>query len=200
MNALKKRAVDISYRHRLTHLSSVLNTIDTLDHIYTERNPLDPVVLGNSHASLALFVVLEKNGLCDAEEMVRLHGTHACRDVEHGIWVSGGSLGQAETVAVGYALSNPHRTVWLVTSDGACMEGSVAEAFRIAHIRCPNLEIRVIYNGFGAYGPIELADVCRVVREFDLVRCDGSDLPSWLRGLPGHYLTLNAEQYQELMR
>ena len=71
MNTLEKRCIELSYKHRLTHISSVLNTVNLLDSIYLLRVPSDPVVLGNSHAALALYVVLESRGLCDAEAMIK---------------------------------------------------------------------------------------------------------------------------------
>jgi transketolase N-terminal domain/subunit len=200
MNALEKRIIDISYRHKLTHLSSCLNTVNHVADIYDLKQPEEPFVLGNSHASLALFVVLEKHHLCDAEEMVDRHGTHANRDMLHGVWVSGGSLGQAETVAVGLALADLKQRVWLVTSDGACMEGAVWEAFRIADSKCTNLAATIIFNGFGAYGRIPKRHMFPEYPWVSVSEVDQNKYPHWLQGLPGHYLTLNEEQYQELMR
>jgi len=204
MTSLQKRCADISFRHKLTHVSSVLNTVHVLDDIYANRKDGDPVVLGNSHAALALWVVLEKYGLCDAEDMLGRYGTHACRDMEHGVWVSGGSLGQAETVAVGLALGDPHHETWLVTSDGACMEGAVAEAFRLASKWCSNLSVRVVFNGCGGYSAIPLEDINMIVYPLGskcwIHSVHQDNYPEWLRGLEGHYLTLTQSQYEELMR
>jgi len=205
MNTLEKRCIELSYKHRLTHISSVLNTVNLLDSIYLLRVPSDPVVLGNSHAALALYVVLESRGLCDAEAMIKKHGTHAGRDMENGIWVSGGSLGQAETIAVGMALADRDRTVWLITSDGACAEGAIWEAFHmVSDQNLANLSIYVIANGFGGYRSIDIPVLEK--RLLDAL------FPCWatlvkptlkypfLQGLAGHYLTLNEQQYQEMMQ
>lgn len=197
LTKLQKRCADLCFRFKLTHVSSALNTVDLLGEIYQERKDNEPVVLGNSHAALALYVVLEKMFLCNAEEMIVKHGTHASRDVEHGIWVSGGSLGQAETVAVGLALANRNRRVWLVTSDGSCMEGSVYEAMRISGQHCDNLIWNVVANGYGAYGEIPEDVIEHEGINFYRV---GQTYPKWLQGLPGHYLTLTKEQHQELMK
>jgi len=203
LTPLQKRCVDLSFKRKLSHLSSVLNTVGVLDNIYEERANDEPVVLGNSHAALALYVVLESRGLCDAEGMIREHGTHARRDMAHGIWVSGGSLGQAETIAVGMAIARPTQFVWLVTSDGACMEGAVWEAFRsAAELVLLNLKVTVIYNGLGAYGPISLQQINQVTNGLpglNIHRADKTDWPAWLACQAGHYLTLNNEQYDELM-
>jgi transketolase N-terminal domain/subunit len=200
MNTLQKRCVDISYRHKLTHVSSVLNTVNVIAEIYANRAKDDPFVLGNSHASLALFVVLERYGYCDAEEMVKRHGTHACRDMEHGVWVSGGSLGQAETVAVGMALAEREHHVNLVTSDGACMEGSVWEAMRIADKESlSNLKVDVVFNGLSAYDEVRELDVLSAMHFRATLHAEYWKLPIWMQGLKGHYLTLTEEQYASLM-
>lgn len=198
LSELEKRVIELSYKNELTHISSCLNCVLLLDYIYKVRKPEDPVIMGNCHASVAHYVVLEKHGMCDAQEMIEKHGVHASRDLEHGIWCSGGSLGQPETVSVGYALADPKRTVWLVTSDGSCMEGATYEALRIAEKRCPNLNIYIVFNGYGAYGEIKESDLPQP-RRTSIYYVDQSRYPDWLRGLPGHYLKLTKEQYEELM-
>lgn len=195
---LAKRCVELSYRHKLTHVSSVLNVVDLISEIYAKMQPPDVFVLGAGHASLAHFVVLESLGKCDAEEMLHRHGVHSSRDVEHGIMCSNGSLGQAETVALGMALADRRRMVWLVTSDGSCAEGSVWEAARVGFHRAPNLSAWIVYNGLGAYGPIRTQDL-PTQYGWRLKHVDQTKYPHWLRGLNGHYLTLSLAQYDELM-
>lgn len=197
LTVLEKRCVELSYKHKLTHVSSVLNSVELIARIYGLRNERDPFVLGNSHAALALYVVLESRGKCDAEDMIKKHGTHASRDMEHGIWVSGGSLGQPETIAVGLALADPMRDVWVVTSDGACAEGSVWETMRFANRYLTNLKVYVVFNGYGAYGIIYEIDLPTGVRIHPV---NTENWPVWLRGLSGHYITLNTVQYDELMK
>jgi transketolase N-terminal domain/subunit len=198
MNDLERRVIELSYKFKLTHISSCLNCINLIDWIYRERKPYDPFCLGNGHAGLALYICLEKYGFCNAEEMIKKHGVHPNRDMPNGIYVSSGSLGQAETVAVGLALADKNRKVWLVTSDGACAEGSVHEALRVGAKYCPNLETFVVFNGYGAYGKIYEHEL----PQFPNVRIHNVDTrhyPDWLCGLNGHYLVLNSEQYGELM-
>jgi len=201
-NALEKRIVELSYRYQLTHVSSCLNCVNLLDWIYANRKDNEPVIMGNGHASLAHYVVLESKGLCDAEEMVNKHGTHASRDKINGIWVSCGSLGQPETIAVGMALADKKRKVWLVTSDGAAMEGSVYESLRVAAVHCPNLVICIVFNGYGAYGEISRDDLPKYWPRspYSTHTVDQLRYPHWLRGLAGHYLKLTEEQYKELMQ
>lgn len=189
----------MSYRHQLTHISSCLNCVNLIDTIYELKRITEPFILGN-HASLAHYVVLEKYGYCDAEEMLKRHGVHSTRDLEHGIWCSGGSLGQPETIAVGMAIADPTRKVWLVTTDGACMEGATMEAFRVANFRCPNLKIFIVDNGLGAYGKIDFDGLPRPSENIQYRFVDQSNYPKFLRGLQGHYIKLNESQYQELLK
>ena len=198
MNTLEKRIIELSYRHGLTHISSCLNCVNLISDIYDKRQPEDPFVLDNGHASLAHYVVLEKNGLCDAEEMIERHGVHSSRDMEHGIWCSNGSLGQAATVAAGMALADKNRMVWLVTSDGATMEGAYYEASRFANEKCPNLNVNIVFNGLGAYGEIDERNIAHY-QNVTVYHVNQDYYPKFLRGLQGHYLKLNQEQYEELM-
>ena len=198
MNTLK-RVIDISYNKKLTHLSSVLTSLPVIEKIYEIKKDKDIFVLGNSHAALALWVVLESKGLCNAEEMVDKYGTHAFRDIEHGIYVSGGSLGQAETIAVGMALADRSKTVYLMTSDGACAEGSIWETLRIAHdLNLNNLKVVVIANGQGATGEIDVDYLENRLRAFFPVVVIKSNLggfPESLKGIKGHYNCLSLEDY-----
>lgn len=186
--------IELSYRHQLTHISSCLNCVNLIDTIYELKRITEPFILGN-HASLAHYVVLEKYGYCDAEEMLKRHGVHSTRDEEHGIWCSGGSLGQPETIAVGMAMADPSRKVWLVTTDGACMEGATMEALRVSR-NYPNLNIYTVFNGYGAYSKIALHEM-----DFrtSIHYVDQDNYPKWLQGLEGHYLKLTKDQYEELM-
>lgn len=189
--------IELSYVNKLTHISSCLNCVNLLDDIYDIRKENDPVILGNAHASVALYAVLEKFGLCDAQEMIDKHGVHCNRDMPNGIWCSGGSLGQPETIAIGMALADSKRTVWLVTSDGSCMEGATIEAIRVAKKYCHNLSIHIVFNGYGAYSKIFQDELPTGI---SLYTVDYTRYPEWLRGLPGHYLQLNEIQYSELMQ
>ncbi len=190
--------MELSFKHKLSHISSCLNCVNLIDWVYEQRKPDDPFILGSGHASLAHYVVLEKHGMCDAEEMIEKHGVHSSRDMEHGIWCSNGSLGQSETVACGFALADKNRKVWLVTSDGSTMEGATLESLRFADKYCNNLEIFIVFNGYGAYGEIKEHELPRYCNT-RIYYVDQKRYPEWLRGLQGHYLTLNETQYQELM-
>lgn len=204
LNKLERRIIDLSFKNRLTHVSSCLNVVNALAEIYSARKQDEPVVLGAGHASLALYITLESHGLCDAQEMIEKHGVHASRDMANGVWCSNGALGQAETVACGMALADRGRTVWLVTSDGACAEGAVWEAFNLAaKLRLMNLRVKIIANGLGAYGSIDISrlgeQLIASLYPVPFVIHKPVMPFAWLEGLNGHYLQISDAQHAEAM-
>lgn len=155
--SLIKRIIDISYKHKLSHIGSCLSTVDILDSIYALRKIDEPVILSNGHAGVALYAVLEKYGSKNAEKLYIKHGVHPNRALSDGIYASTGSLGQGLPIAVGMAIADKNKDVYCITSDGECAEGSVWESIRIAsEQRLNNLKVVVNINGYGAYGEIDV--------------------------------------------
>jgi len=200
MTPLQKKVIELSFKHKLSHIGSCLNAVDQIDTIYSIKEKDDVFVLGNAHAALALYVVLEKYGLGKAEDYIKECGVHQERGKN--IVVSGGSLGQAETVAVGIALANREKNVYLMTSDGACAEGSVWEALRIAaENKLENLRVIVIANGYSAYSKLDLDYLEQRLQSFYPVlflKTNLYDFPDWLQGLEGHYHTITDSEYKEV--
>src|SRR4051812_33407854 len=111
---LKKRIIEISYKHKLSHLGSCLTAVDIIDEIFQVKKPNEKFVLSSGHAGLALYVVLEKYEKkdfdgnlipLDAEEIFEHHGTHPDRCKACHLDCSTGSLGQGLPIAVGMALA-----------------------------------------------------------------------------------------------
>ena len=119
---LEQRILKISKKYNLSHIGSCLSAAGPIEAIYTTKKPDEPFILSNGHAALALYCVLERWAFGDAEKMYKKHGTHPNRDKKNGIWASTGSLGHGVGIAVGYALSNKNRLVYVLTSDGECAE------------------------------------------------------------------------------
>lgn len=87
LNKLEKRCIELTYNNHLTHLGSVLTAVGIIDKLYVAKKKEDKFVLSAGHAFLAQAVVLEKENGIDADMLVKRHGTHPNRDVEHEIWV-----------------------------------------------------------------------------------------------------------------
>lgn len=175
---LKRRIIEISYKHRLGHLGSNFSTLDILDCMYSTRNSNEPVILSNGHAGVALYVVLERYGYAHAEDLFIKHGVHPNKDLLNGIYASTGSLGQGLPIAVGMALSDKSKNVYCIVSDGECAEGSIWESVRIAsEQKLNNLKIAINANGYGGYDEINIKSLPTKFNSFGckVIEVDGHD-------------------------
>lgn len=202
LNKLEQRVIEISYKKKLSHIGSCLTSVRLIDGIYQVKKPNDIFILSNGHAGLALYVVLEKFGLCDAEALFNKHGVHPNRNIGDGIYCSTGSLGHGIGIAVGYAIADKTRDVYVLTSDGEMTEGSCWEALALASsLRLENLRIMVNANGHSAYQKTDVEALDMRMQYFypSLVqRTNMYSFPSYLQGLEGHYHVLTDEEYKEL--
>lgn len=203
LSKLEKRIIDISFKRGLSHLSSCLTAVNLIDSIYKVKREKDIFILSSGHAALALYTVLEKVYFKDADELFEKHGVHPNRDLGDKIYCSSGSLGSAVCIAVGMAIADKTRDIYLLLSDGECAEGSVWEALRIASdLRLENLKIMVNANGTGAYGKIDVELLDQRLQMFYpslVVRTDMLRYPAYMQSFHGHYKTLNEEEYNDLI-
>ena len=154
---LKKRIVEIAYKHKLGHLGSYFSALEIIDSIYQKMNKDDIFILSSGHAALALYVCLEKYRGQDAEALFLKHGGHPHWDEEAGIFCSTGSLGLGITIALGRAVANPNRKVYVLISDGEAAEGSVWEALKtIVEQNITNIEVHANVNGYAAYREVDV--------------------------------------------
>ena len=197
---LKKRILEIAYKHKLSHLGSYLSAVNIIDEIYESKNPNDIFILSSGHAALALYVILEKYGGKDAEELFLKHGGHPHRDEENGIYCSTGSLGLGITVAVGRALAVKNRKVHVLISDGESAEGSVWESLRfIQESNLSNIEVYVNVNGYAAYDKVDkkyLVDRLKAFLPSINIRYTDVNQYPFLRGLNAHYHIMSEEDYK----
>ena len=149
------RILEIIHEAKASHIGSCLSVVDIIAAIYKAKRPDERMILSAGHSAVALYAVLEREGILKNPSLSRLN-VHPDRDPENGIDVSTGSLGQGFSIAVGIALSNRSKNVWCVTTDGELAEGSMWEALRIASDqKLTNLRLFVNANKWGAYGPID---------------------------------------------
>lgn len=213
----------MSYEARVAHLGSALSAIDIIEAIYSVKKPNEKFVLSNGHAASALYAVMERYGLLHDPHIEEL-GVHPNRNLDLGIEISTGSLGQGLPIAVGMALADRSKNVYCCVSDGECTEGSIWEAVRIAaKEKLTNLKMIVNANGYGGYDEVDTDRLTVSLQSFglNLIEVDGHDIDSlrtalllrtvktliifahtrvdelpFLRGLPAHYHKMTKEEYE----
>ena len=201
MEPLKRRILDIAYKHKLSHLGSYFSSIDIIDGIFNKKNEDDIFILSAGHAAVALYAVIEKYHNIDAEKLFLKHGGHPYRDEENKLYCSTGSLGLGLTVAVGRALANKKRKVICLISDGECAEGSIWEALRfIKEKNIDNLEVHVNVNGYCAYDSIDKEYLIERLKAFlPSINIHHTKVEhfSFLRRINAHYHVMSKEDYEK---
>lgn len=134
------------------------------------RDGVDHLVLSTGHSAIVLFAALHEKGVYELDEL-RTYGMDGSRIEESplegtpGFEITGGSLGQGLSQAVGMALGERLKghggRVYCIVSDGELQEGQVWEACMAAgHYRLDNLVLLVDNNRMQADGAT--ADVMTV--------------------------------------
>jgi len=199
---LRKRLLKLLYEHKEEHVGSCFTCLDIIDNIYAKKNEDDIFILSNGHAAYALYVILEKYyDHVDADALVEKHGGHPNRDEENHIYCSTGSLGSGIGIAVGRALANPDRMVYVTITDGEAAEGIVWEVLRyIEEYNVENIEIHVNANGWACYDPVDVDYLERRLKAFlpriIIHRTDVNEFP-FTQDLDAHYYKLTKEDYDE---
>jgi len=201
MTKLKKRILDISYKHKLSHIGSCLTAVDIIEEIYKTKKEEDIFVLSCGHAGLALYVILENIYGLDAEELFKKHGVHPNKCIEDKIYCSSGSLGHGLPIAIGMALANKERKIYCLISDGELAEGSIWESLRfINEQQINNIEIYVNINGYSAYKKVNVdwscksltVFMCNCLKQLHIKHTHVEQL-SFLKGIDAHYYVMKKE-------
>ena len=200
---LKKQIVKIAFKHKLSHLGSYLSSVEIIDEIYSKMDKDDIFILSSGHASLAMYVCIEKYFGIDAEMLFLKHGGHPHRDEENKIYCSTGSLGLGLPIALGRALANPNRKVWVLISDGEAAEGSIWESLKtIQELNINNIEVFVNINGLCAYKEVDVDYMSLRLKAFlpkiELRYTTVEQYP-FLKGLNAHYHVMSEENYKQVM-
>jgi len=202
MNDLEKRILEISYKHKLSHLSSNLSSVGIIDEIYSIKKENEPFVLSNGHAGLALYVVLEKYYGIDPEMLHDKHGVHPNRDIENKIYYSAGSLGCGLPAACGMAIADKNRNVYCLISDGEMFEGSIYETLNIVNkYKIENLKVYINVNGYSALAAFDKFEIIQKIKnlysniEIRLTDYVYKKFP-FVNGLAGHYNLLTEKEME----
>jgi transketolase len=205
---IRRRVINMCRGRGQGYAGQGLALADVLAHLYFDamrRNPdgsyLDRFVLSTGHSAIGLFATLGELGLYDDEEL-RTYGMNGSRIEESplegtpGFEITGGSLGQGLSQAVGMALGERLRgsgaRVYCLLSDGELQEGQVWEAAMSAsHYGLGNLVALIDNNRMQADGaPADVMSVEPVDERFrafgfDAKRISAHDHGALSAALPG---------------
>lgn len=160
---LRRHALRMAERVGQGYVGQALGIADLLAVLYFHEMKADRFVLSIGHYSIALYAALAEKGLIPMEELdtygvdgsrLPMSGDDRCPGFE----VTGGSLGQGLSQAVGMALGgrmdrHPGR-IFALISDGELQEGAIWEAaMAAAHYRLDRLIVFVDCNNQQADGP-----------------------------------------------
>lgn len=196
---LERRLLDIAYKHKLGHLGSYFSSLPIVNEIYSKMGKDDIFILSSGHAALSMYVCIEKYKEKNAEDLFLKHGGHPHRDEENGIYCSTGSLGLGLCIALGRAIANKNRKVWVLISDGESAEGSIWEALKtIYEEKIDNIEVFVNINGLCAYKEVDTSYMESRLKSFlpnINLRFTSVERFPFLKGLNAHYHVMKEENY-----
>lgn len=199
---LKKRVIEISYKHKLSHIGSCLTGVDIVEEIYQTKKSDEKFILSSGHAGLALYVVIEKHEGINAEKIFEHHGIHPDRCDQCHIYCSTGSLGQGLSIAVGMALANREKNVYCLISDGECAEGSIWEALRIwKREKLNNLHIHLNWNNWAAYRSTADDDELLILKDWYPITIHETEINifPFMKDQANHYYVMNEKDYKQAM-
>ncbi len=154
LKKLRRRMVEIDYRHKHRHLPGSLSALPIIADIYrTFDLENDVFILSKGHSCSALYAVLEALGF--KPDCTKVHPE---RDPSNGVTMTAGSLGHGLPTAVGIAWAKRYQgkpgTVHVLLGGGECQEGTTWEASHLAaRFRLSNLIVHIDHNGFQGSDP-----------------------------------------------
>jgi transketolase len=207
-NKARRIIIESSYKANACHIGSALSCVDILIDLYFKRmGKKDIFVFSKASGAAALYAVLSLKGYFPESKVAYYLKKFplASRKVP-GVLIDSGSLGHGLPQAVGMALADKKRNVWILMSDGELQEGTTWESllFKKQH-KLDNLKIIVDNNGWQACGKIK--DILDIPWGF--LKSMGVERIKTIKGrgisfMEGknewHYWNLNEDTYQRAIR
>lgn len=198
---IRRKIIDTAYKYQCGHVGSALSCVGTMTGIFFNfMKRGDIFILSAGHKALVLYAVLWEKGLLKDINMHKL-GEHPKKNKKLGIPVSTGSLGHGLSLAAGFALANPKKTVYVLLSEGDVEEGSTLEAINfISFYNIENICVFVDRNGWTAYKKV----LTTVLDDYDFINNvytkKGAGLKRFEDKLESHYWHITKEDYEEAIR
>ena len=148
----RMKILRVSYKAGACHIGSALSCVEILEEIYRKKKKKDVFIFAKASGVAALYCRLFSED--KAVEYLKNYPLPS-KEVP-GILHSFGSVGHGLPVAVGLALGNRKRDVYVLLSDGDIQEGTMWESILFARQhKLKNLKIYVDRNMFQGCGRTE---------------------------------------------
>ena len=144
--SIHRELLEYSYEQQLTHIPSALSMLDYVHYIFTQGIVTrdDLIVIGKPFGAQAYYLTWRDLGWLDNIEQLGVGVKHDEIDfVDYGEETMGNALG----VAIGMAIANPNKRVWVNITDATLQMGNTLEAIQfIGHNQIKNILLTVDYN------------------------------------------------------
>ena len=192
---IRRRVIDLLYKHKSAHLGSCMSSIEILVVLYFKvMRPEDKFLLSKGWAAAALYSVLVEKGIIDWDDLYENYYEIGSKywglihqgvpGVEHSL----GSAGHGLPVGIGMALAGKDRKIFVLMSDGEMDCGTTWESALLAsHHKLDNLVVLVDYNKLQAFGRTNEVLNLEPLRDkwkafgWDVYEVDGHDLDELTR-------------------
>ena len=154
---LRKAILKASYEAGACHIGSALSSVEPLLDIFSKKREQDYFIFSKASGVCAFYCLLSKQGYFPEEKTAYYLKNYPLPD-EHvpGVLHSIGSCGHGLPIAVGLALADRTRDVYVLMSDGELQCGTTWESllFKRQH-KLNNLKVYVDWNFWQANDKIE---------------------------------------------
>ncbi len=168
---LRRTILQASYESHACHIGSALSCVEILIEIFEKKREQDLFIFSKASGVAAYYALLAEQGAIPKDKVAYYLKNYplVSKEVPSILW-SGGSLGHGLPVAVGLALADKDRDVYVLMSDGECQEGTFYESLLFARQHeLDNLKIYIDYNRMQACGSTK--DICDI--DFALEQLSG---------------------------
>jgi len=195
---LRRAIIESSFLAKACHIGSALSCVELLQDIFSKMKKGDKFLFSKASGACAFYVMLGHSG----KKLVEYLKKYPLSSKEvPGVLHSVGSLGHGLPVAVGLALSNRKRDVYVLMSDGELQSGTSWECLLfIKQHHITNLKIYVDANGLQACGTIrDILDLpYRFLKKngFKIIKTiKGKGIDFMQNDFRWHYFNLTPELY-----
>ncbi len=155
---IRKDILNASFFSGACHIGSALSCVEILVDLFNNTLKKDDVFIFSKASGVAtLYAILARKGYFPKEKLAYYLKNYPLPSKEvPGVIHSVGSLGHGLPIAVGLALADRNRRVFVLMSDGECQEGTTYESALFARQHgLNNLYVIIDANGIQACDRVE---------------------------------------------